>query len=102
MTSGLGLGWQLKEAERFRPDPVPRDLLDTLIAAATAHRPARFAQPPWRVMVVVGAERERLASRVAEALARHWGLGPLGPRGPAAEAVRDAPALGSVFAAPAD
>jgi two-component system, NtrC family, sensor kinase len=85
------------DAERFRPDPVPRALLDDIIEAATARRPTRFATPPWRVMVVVGEERERLVSRVAEALARHWGLGTAGPRGLASEAVLNAPALVLVF-----
>jgi signal transduction histidine kinase/nitroreductase len=85
------------DAERFRPDPVPREILDGIIEAATARRPTRFATPPWRVMVVVGEERERLVSRVAEALARHWGLGTAGPRGLASEAVLNAPALVLVF-----
>jgi signal transduction histidine kinase len=85
------------DAERFRPEPVPRAILDGIIDAATARRPTRFAQAPWRVMVVVGEERERLVSRVAEALARHWGLGTLGPRGLASEAVLNAPALVLVF-----
>jgi signal transduction histidine kinase len=85
------------DVDRFLPDPVPRELLDRIIAGATATLPARFAEAPWRVMVVVGEERERLASRVAEGLARHWGLGELGPRGLASEAVLSAPALMMVF-----
>src|SRR4051794_4644989 len=85
------------DAERFRSESVPRALLDGIIEAATARRPTRFASPPWRVMVVVGEERERLVSRVAEALARHWGLGITGPRGLASEAVLNAPALVLVF-----
>jgi PAS domain S-box-containing protein len=85
------------DVERFRDEPVPRPLLDSVIEAATAWWPARFPVAPFRVMVVVGEERERLVSRVAEALARHWGLGPLGPRGLASEAVLDAPALVLVF-----
>jgi signal transduction histidine kinase len=85
------------DVDRFRPDPLPRELLDRMIAGATATLPARFAEAPWRVMVVVGEERERLASRVAEGLARHWGLGELGPRGLASEAVLSAPALLMVF-----
>jgi signal transduction histidine kinase len=92
-----GLISRAGDVERFRADPVPAPLLDGIVEAATAWRPTRFAQPPWRVMVVVGDERERLVSRVAEALARHWGLGPLGPRGLASEAVLDAPALLLVF-----
>ncbi len=85
------------DAERFADEPVPPALLDGIIEAATARRPTRFATPPWRVMVVVGEERERLVSRVAEALARHWGLGTAGPRGLASEAVLNAPALVLVF-----
>jgi PAS domain S-box-containing protein len=86
-----------RDVERFRDQPVPRELLDQIIDGATASWPARFPAPPFRVMVVVGEERERLVGRVAEALARHWGLGPLGPRGLASEAVLDAPALLLVF-----
>jgi PAS domain S-box-containing protein len=85
------------DVERFRDEPVPRPLLDQVIEGATAWWPARFPMAPFRVMVVVGDERERLVARVAEALARHWGLGPLGPRGLASEAVLDAPALVLVF-----
>ena len=85
------------DVERFRADPVPRPLLDGIIEGASAWWPPRFAQPPWRVMVIVGEERERLVSRVAEALARHWGLGALGPRGLASDAVLNAPALVLVF-----
>src|SRR5262249_3439721 len=83
--------------ERFRSEPIDPALVDELVAAATAWRPTRFAQPPWRVMAVVGEERERLVGRVAEALSRHWGLGALGPRAPASEAVLNAPALLLVF-----
>jgi signal transduction histidine kinase/nitroreductase len=85
------------DVESFRDEPVPRALLDEVIARATAWWPPRFAQPPWRIIVVVGEERERLVGRVAEALARHWGLGALGPRGLASEAVLNAPALVLVF-----
>jgi len=85
------------DVERFGDQPVERALLDEIIDGATTWWPPRFAQPPWRVMVVVGDERERLVGRVAEALARHWGIGPLGPRGLASEAVLDAPALMLVF-----
>jgi PAS domain S-box-containing protein len=85
------------DVERFLPDPVERRMLDEIVESATAIWPARFTQPPWRVVVVVGDERERLVGRVAEALARHWGLGPLGPRGLASEAVLNAPAIVLVF-----
>src|SRR6185312_15055268 len=82
---------------RFRPDPVPRELIDRIVAAATTWRPPRFSAPPWRVMVVVGEERERLIARLADALGRHWGSASAGPRGLAAESVLQAPALMLVF-----
>jgi len=85
------------DVERFRPDPVPRELIDRIVAAATTWRPPRFSAPPWRVMVVVGEERERLIARLAEALGRHWGSTSAGPRGLAAESVLQAPALVLVF-----
>ncbi|MGZ3405515.1 MAG: ATP-binding protein [Polyangia bacterium] len=85
------------DVERFRPDPVPKELLNRIIAAATSWRPPRFSAPPWRAMVVVGDERERLIARLAEALGRHWGSASAGPRGLAAESVLQAPALVLVF-----
>jgi PAS domain S-box-containing protein len=85
------------DTERFAPDEVPREVLDQVIAGATAWWPPRFAHPPWRIMVVVGEARERLVGRVAEALARHWGLGSFGPRPFASDAVLSAPALVLVF-----
>ena len=88
---------QSGDVERFRDEPVPRPVLDSIIEASTGLWPTRFARPPFRVMVVVGAERERLIGRMAESLARHWGLGTLGPRGLASEAVLNAPALILIF-----
>ena len=85
------------DVERFRPDPVPRALVERIVAAATSTRPPRFQSPPWRVMVVVGDERDRLIARLAEALGRHWGSASAGPRGLAAESVLQAPALMLVF-----
>jgi signal transduction histidine kinase len=85
------------DVERFRPDPVPRDLIDRIIATATSWRPPRFSAPPWRVMVVVGEQRDRLIARLADALGRHWGSTAAGPRGLAAESVLQAPALVLVF-----
>src|SRR5262249_13716769 len=79
------------------PDAVPRALLDEIIAAATCRYSARFVEPPWRFVVVVGQEREGLGTMVAEALTRHWGLGNLRPRGSAPEGGLRAPALVLVF-----
>jgi signal transduction histidine kinase len=97
LAAAVGLIAGAGEVARFRPETVPRALLDRIVTAATALRPGRLEKPPWRVMVVVGEERERLVTRIAEALARHWGLGALGPRGLAAESVLAAPALVLVF-----
>jgi two-component system NtrC family sensor kinase len=88
---------QTGEAEQFRPESIDPLLLDRLVASAAGYLPPRFGQPPWRTLVVVGEERERLTTRVAEALARHWGLGGLGPQGLASEAVLAAPAFVMVF-----
>jgi hypothetical protein len=85
------------DAPRFSGDPVPPSLLEELVQAATARCPVRFGDPPWRFVTVVEKEREQLVSRLAEALARHWGLGTLGPRGLASDAVLNAPALVLVF-----
>jgi signal transduction histidine kinase len=85
------------DVERFRPDPVPKELINRIVAAATSWRPPRFSAPPWRAMVVVGDERERLIARLAEALGRHWGSTAAGPRGLASESVLQAPALVLVF-----
>jgi signal transduction histidine kinase/nitroreductase len=85
------------DTPRFRSDPVPREVLDELVEAATRRYAERFAEPPWRFVVVAGEERERLIGKIAEALGRHWGLGAVRPRGLASEAVLRAPALVLVF-----
>jgi len=85
------------DVERFKPEEVPRELLERIVGAATGFRPLRFPSPPWRVMVVVGDERDRLIARLAEALGRHWGSTSAGPRGLASESVLAAPALLVVF-----
>ncbi len=85
------------DAPRFKADPVPKHVLDEIIEGATRRYADRFALPPWRFVVIVGEERERLIGRVAEALGRHWGLGTVRPRGLASEAVLRAPALILVF-----
>ncbi len=81
------------DVPRFRPDEVPTDLVAELLTAAAPRLSGRFVEAPWRSVVVVGREREQLVARLAEALARHWGLGPLAPRGLASDAVLDAPVL---------
>jgi signal transduction histidine kinase len=85
------------DVERFLPDAVPPELVDRIVAAATAWRPPRFSAPPWRVLAIIGDERDRLIGRLAEALGRHWGTGSVGPRGLASESVLAAPVLLLVF-----
>ena len=85
------------DVERFRPEPVARELLESICEAATP-RLARPAAPPCRTLVVVGDERERLVSQVATALSRHWGADALTPTGLGSEAVLSAPAFVLVFA----
>jgi signal transduction histidine kinase len=92
-----GLIAEAGDTPELLPDAVPRSLLDEIIAAATSRYAARFADPPWRFVVVVGQEREELVTLIAEALTRHWGLGNLRPRGIASEGVLRAPALVLVF-----
>lgn len=88
-----------RDAPRFEDREVPPELLAEVIDAAAPRCPPRFAEAPWRFVVVLGPEREQLVAHVAEALARHWGLGPLGPRGLASDSVLNAPALVLVFSA---
>jgi signal transduction histidine kinase len=105
---GIGSVIGIGEVEQFSATPVPRALLEDAIAAATAWRPPRFHGAPWRVLVVVGDEREKLIARLSEALGRHWGgaaaMGTRAPgerrnasRGLASETVLAAPALVLVF-----
>ena len=87
----------LTEAPGFRPDPVPPALIEEMISVAADVPLGRFEAAPWRFVVVVGDERDQLIGHVAEALARHWGLGSFGPRGLASDQVLNAPALLLVF-----
>jgi two-component system NtrC family sensor kinase len=84
------------DAPAFSDAPIPRDLLEGLVAAATCRYAERFEDPPWRCVIVVGEERERLVAEIAEALGRHWGL-TARPRALASESVLRAPALVLVF-----
>jgi signal transduction histidine kinase/nitroreductase len=85
------------DSPRFRPDPVPRELVEDILEIATGRYAGRYQEQPWRFLVVVGEERERILLRVADALGRRWGLGAVRPRGLASEAVLRAPALLLVF-----
>ncbi len=77
----------------FTDQPIAREVVEDIIAAATVRYSERLRDPPWRCVVVVGEERELLVSAIAEALARHWGLGDARPRGLASEGVLRAPVL---------
>jgi len=50
----------------FRPDPVPRELLDTLIQAA-AQAPSALNEQPWRFYVATGDAR----STILRSLSQH-------------------------------
>lgn len=50
---------------KVRPDPVPRALIEKLLAAA-AQAPNHYKVRPWRFVVLAGAARERLGEAMAE------------------------------------
>jgi nitroreductase len=50
---------------KVRPDPVPRELIERLLAAG-AQAPNHHKVRPWRFVVLTGAARERLGAVMAE------------------------------------
>ena len=52
---------------KVKPDPVPRELIETLLAAAV-QAPNHYKVRPWRFVVVTGAAREKLGEVMAESL----------------------------------
>jgi F420 biosynthesis protein FbiB-like protein len=65
----FGTGWLLsrRSVRRFRPQPVPRELLDQLLQAA-AWAPSAHNDQPWRFAVLTADEpKNRLAERMGEA-----------------------------------
>ena len=58
-----------QSVSKVRPDPVPREMIETLLAAA-AQAPNHHKVRPWRFIVLTGAARERLGEAMAQALAR--------------------------------
>ena len=52
---------------KVKPDPIPRDLIEKLLAAGV-QAPNHHKVRPWRFVVLTGAARERLASAMADAL----------------------------------
>lgn len=57
-----------RSCKQFRPDPVDRDRLETLLAAAV-RAPNHFLTQPWHFHVVTGGARRRLAALRAEQMA---------------------------------
>jgi nitroreductase len=53
---------------KVRPDPVPRELIEQLLAAAV-QAPNHHKVRPWRFVVLTGMARERLGDAMAQALA---------------------------------
>ncbi len=51
---------------KVRPDPVPRELIEKLLAAA-AQAPNHFRVRPWRLIVLTGEARSRLGEVMAQA-----------------------------------
>jgi signal transduction histidine kinase len=79
------------EVDAFSDRAVERTLIDEVVQTATGADLPRYATPPWRVLVIVGAERERLIAKLSEALGRHHSIAGDKPRGLASEAVMAAP-----------
>ena len=57
-----------RSVRRFRPDPVPIALLETVICAAM-HAPSAHHRQPWR-FVVVAENRQRLAKAMGGRIPR--------------------------------
>jgi nitroreductase len=50
---------------QVRPDPVPRELIDKILAAAV-QAPNHYKVRPWRFAVMTGAGREKLGEAMAQ------------------------------------
>jgi nitroreductase len=77
--------WQVIDSRHsirdFRPDPVPRELIERMLHAAAAAPSAMNAQP-WEYHVAVGHAREQVGQIVAEATIHlEEYVEHLGPRG---------------------
>ena len=55
-----------RSVRRFLPRPVPREMIEQILRVA-ARAPSGSNTQPWQVHVLIGAARERLSRRVAEA-----------------------------------
>ena len=58
-----------QSVSKVRPDPVPREMIEKLLAAA-AQAPNHHKVRPWRFIVLTGAARERLGEAMAQSLLR--------------------------------
>jgi coenzyme F420-0:L-glutamate ligase / coenzyme F420-1:gamma-L-glutamate ligase len=68
ITSFTGLAMGRRSIRRYRPDPVPPDLIERLLAAAV-WAPSAHNRQPWRFAVLTGSERKaRLARAMGERL----------------------------------
>ncbi len=52
---------------KVKPDPLPRDLIEKLLAAAV-QAPNHYRDRPWRFVVLTGPARERLGEVMAQSL----------------------------------
>jgi nitroreductase len=50
---------------KVKPDPLPRELIETLLSAAV-QAPNHYKIRPWRFVVLTGPARERLGEKMAE------------------------------------
>jgi nitroreductase len=64
-----------KTIRAFRPDPVARETIESILSAA-ARAPSGGNLQPWKAYVLLGAARDELVRRVAEARTQH----PMGER----------------------
>ncbi len=55
----------------FKPDPVPRELIEKLLSAAV-QAPNHYKVRPWRFVVLTGAGRERMGEILARSFAEKF------------------------------
>lgn len=58
-----------QSVKNVRPDPVPRAVIEQLLAAG-AQAPNHHKVRPWRFVVITGAARDRLGEVLAQALSK--------------------------------
>lgn len=55
---------QRRSCKRFKPDPIPADLLDRLIDL-TLHAPSSFNLQPWRIVIIQDPAKKEALAKVA-------------------------------------